>query len=316
MNGTNVQSMYLIKITSALFVVALACVCLSVSAFAEEKAPAYVYEDTRQLVTLVEEAATLIEQKGDGAFKQFGVKGSKWWIDQYYIFVYAVDGTCLFHPIEPELIGKNLMTLRDMDGKPVVQMLTDIGRKAEKNASGWVFYLWPDKTQLTPLWKSAYIRKVIGPGNKIYLVGSGVYNIKTERSFVEERVRIAADLLRAKGKDVAFREFRNRASPFVFLDTYIFVLDMQGRAIFDPAYPTLNGRDLSGFEDAVGVPTMQEMLRKLGRSDEAWVQYLWPKPGASLPSRKLLYARKVTVGGETFIVGSDFFLATPIWMRG
>ena len=159
-------------------------------------------------------------------------------------------------------------------------------------------------------------RKAIGPGNKIYLVGSGVYNIKTERSFVEERVRIAADLLRAKGKDVAFREFRNRASPFVFLDTYIFVLDMQGRAIVDPAYPTLNGRDLSGFEDAVGVPTMQEMLRKLGRSDEAWVQYLWPKPGASLPSRKLLYARKVTVGGETFIVGSDFFLATPIWMRG
>jgi hypothetical protein len=147
--------MYLIKITSALFVVALACVCLSVSAFAEEKAPAYVYEDTRQLVTLVEEAATLIEQKGDGAFKQFGVKGSKWWIDQYYIFVYAVDGTCLFHPIEPELIGKNLMTLRDMDGKPVVQMIADIARKTEKDASGRVFYLWPDKSQLTPSWKSA-----------------------------------------------------------------------------------------------------------------------------------------------------------------
>ena len=87
MNRTNAQSTYPIKITSALFVVALACVSLSVSAFAEEKAPAYVYEDTRQLVTLVEEAATLIEQKGDGAFKQFGVKGSKWWIDQYYIFV-------------------------------------------------------------------------------------------------------------------------------------------------------------------------------------------------------------------------------------
>jgi hypothetical protein len=28
-----------------------------------------------------------------------------------------------------------------------------------------------------------------------------------------------------------------------------------------------------------------------------------------------LYARKLTVDGETLIVGSDFFLATPIWMR-
>jgi hypothetical protein len=45
------------------------------------------------------------------------------------------------------------------------------------------------------------------------------------------------------------------------------------------------------------------------------VQYLWPKPGGSAPSRKLIYVRKVTVDGEVFVVGSDFFLATPIWLR-
>lgn len=308
--------MQLNKIISALLLAASFFVRASASGFDAEKSPAYLYEDTRRLVALVEEAAALVEQKGDGAFKQFSLKGSKWWIDQYYIFVYATDGTCLFHPIQPELVGKNLLTLRDMDGKPVVHFVTEIGRKPEKNANGWVFYLWPDKTQLMPLWKSAYIRKAIGPGNKIYVVGSGVYNIKTERAFVKERVRMAAELLYTKGKDIAFQEFRNRASPFVFLDTYIFVLDMRGHTIVDPAYPTLNGRDLSTFEDAVGVPTIQEMLRKLERSDEAWVQYLWPRPGASLPSRKLIYARKVQIGAETLIVGSDFFLATPIWMRG
>jgi hypothetical protein len=45
------------------------------------------------------------------------------------------------------------------------------------------------------------------------------------------------------------------------------------------------------------------------------VQYLWPKPGSSTPSRRLIYVRKVKVGDEVFIVGSDFFLATPIWLR-
>jgi len=280
-------------------------------AFAQDKLPAYLYEDTRRLVALVEDAAALVEQKGESAFAQFNAKGSKWLVDQYYIFVYAMDGACLFHPIQPELIGKNLMNLRDMDGKPVIQFLVEIGRRPERNASGWVFYLWPDKTQLIPLWKSAYIRKVIAPGNKTYLVGSGVYNIKTEKSFVEARVRMAADLLQTKGKDIAFQEFRDRASPFVFLDTYIFVLDMQGHTIVDSAYPTLNGRDLSKFEDAVDVPTIQEMLRKLQSADEAWVQYLWPKPGASLPSRKLIYVRKVKFGAETLIVGSDFFWPRP-----
>ena len=34
-----------------------------------------------------------------------------------------------------------------------------------------------------------------------------------------------------------------------------------------------------------------------------------------LPSRKLVYARKVKLGDETLIVGSDFFLPTPIWMK-
>ena len=36
---------------------------------------------------------------------------------------------------------------------------------------------------------------------------------------------------------------------------------------------------------------------------------------ARLTSRKLIYVRKVAVDGETLVVGSDFFLATPIWMK-
>ena len=60
---------------------------------------------------------------------------------------------------------------------------------------------------------------------------------------------------------------------------------------------------------------MQQILEKLKNADEAWVQYLWPKPGSSLPSRKLVYVRKARAGDDTFIVGSDFFLATPIWMK-
>jgi hypothetical protein len=60
---------------------------------------------------------------------------------------------------------------------------------------------------------------------------------------------------------------------------------------------------------------MKELIAKLKSRDEAWVQYLWPKPGAAMPSRKLMYVRKVRIGGETLLVGSDFFLASPIWMK-
>lgn len=57
------------------------------------------------------------------------------------------------------------------------------------------------------------------------------------------------------------------------------------------------------------------MIQKLAKNDEAWVQYMWPKPGGILPSRKVAYIRKVRIGEEVFIVGSDFFSASPIWMK-
>lgn len=275
----------------------------------------YSYEETKRLVSFVDDAAALIERKGEFAFQDFNVPGSKWLTDDYYVFVYSPDGTNVFHPVETQLMGRDLRDLRDMNGKPVVQMITDVAKKPERDASGWVFYLWEYKTQLIPLWKSSYIRKAIAPNGKTYLVGGGLYNLKTERVFVHDRVALACNKLQSEGKDAAFKEFRDPASPFVFLGAYIFVLDQTGHTVVDPSFPNGAGRDLSAFRDAVGMPVVSDLLEKLNHADEAWVQYLWPKPGSPVPTRKLMYARKVTIGGETFIVGSDFYLATPIWMH-
>jgi len=286
-----------------------------VPAAANERLSLYAYRDTRSLVVLVEEAAALLERKGELAFKDFGQKDSKWLNEDSYFFVYALDGTCLFHPISPELIGQNVMALRDINGKPIIRLITDVGRKPEKNAHGWVFYLWQNQTQLTPSRKSTYVRKVAAPNGQTYVIGSGSFTIKVEKLFVEERVRSAADLLKSAGRDAAFKQFQDPGTPFVFLDSFIFVLDEHGRTLVDPAFPTRTGRDLSEFKDAVGFYPIKEVLKKLARADEAWVQYLWPKPGSSVTSRKLIYTRKVSVGGETLVVGSDFFLATPIWMK-
>jgi hypothetical protein len=156
---------------------------------------------------------------------------------------------------------------------------------------------------------------VIAPDRKTYLVGSGLYDIKVEKKFIEDRVKLASRLLKTAGKAEAFKQFQNPASPFVFLDSYIFVLNDKGQTLVDPAFPTMTGRNLLDFKDAVGFPAIKEVLKKLTQADEAWVQYLWPKPGSAVPSRKLIYVRKVTIDDETFVVGSDFFVATPIWMR-
>jgi Cache domain len=209
--------------------VAISLASLTAVGIANDRLSHYAYSDTKNLVSMVEDAAALIERDGDKAFERFGQANSRWLNQDNYLFVYALDGTCIFHPVTPELIGKNLMSLRDVNGKPIIAQITDIGRRPESDASGWVFYLWQEQVQLTPNWKSAYIRKVTTPSGQTYVVGSGSYNIKVERPFVEQKVRIAAELLRSAGKSEAFKQFRDPASPFIFLDSFIFVLDEQGR---------------------------------------------------------------------------------------
>lgn len=275
----------------------------------------YIYEDTKELVLFVESAARLVETRGTAAFREFGVKGSRWFNDTYYLFIYDIDGVCLFHPVAPELVGRNLLGLKDMNGKPMVKNITDIGRGQDPKASGWVFYLWEPRADLTPYWKVSYIRKAVGPDGKVYLLGCGVHSFKIENIFVKDCVDQAVELLKSQGKEAAFAQFRDRASPFFFGDTYIYVFDDQGWRVVDPAFPNMEKRDMTSFKDALGHYVVQEMLRRLQKDETVWLQYMLPKPGATLPSRKLAYLRKVKVNGETLIVGADFFLATPIWMK-
>lgn len=281
----------------------------------ERKLGRYLYEDTRELVMLVEDAGALVERLGTGAFEAFSKPGTRWFDGATYLFVYDPDGNCVFHPVTPELVGKNRMGLRDIDGRPMIAQITDVARRPERDAAGWVFYYWADRTQLTPTWKSSYIRKAVAPDGRVYCVGSGRSDMKVEKALVQERVDRAAALLAKKGKLAVLPELLDRAGPFQFLDTFTFVVDGHGISIVDPAFPTLEPRDITGFQDALGHYVVKEVLAKLEDADSAWVQYMRPKPGTILPSRKLVYVRKVVVAGETLVVGTDFFLATPVWMR-
>jgi signal transduction histidine kinase len=293
----------------------LGLVLLANPGVGKDRLAKYTYKDTQDLVSLVEDAAALVEATGDEAFKSFAQKDSKWLDADHYLFAYTLEGVTVFHPVTPQLVGQNVMDLKDMNGKQIIRQITNIGRRPESDASGWVFYLWEDHAQLTPSWKATYVRKAITPDHKTYVIGSGSYSIKVEKAFVEERVKRAARFLQSAGKVEAFKRFHSRASSFFFLDSYIFVLNEHGETLVDPAFPNRTGRTVVEFQDAVGFHAFKTALKKLEDADEAWVQYLWPKPGSSSPSRKLIYLRKVKVGEDLFIVGSDFFVATPIWMR-
>ncbi len=274
----------------------------------------YEYKRTNKVVTLVEEASALIEKKGEEVFPAFRKHGSKWYQGHSYLFIYDLKGVNVVHPVQSEFEGKNLINLKDINGKPVIRMIIDTVTKTREH-SGWVHYMWIRPEEIFPIWKSAYVRKVISPSGNQYAIGSGLYNLRVEKEFIVEMVDSAVELLKIEGKD-AFDQFRDKASPFIFIDSYIFVIDEKGTAVVDPGFPSLEGRNLLNHKDAAGRYIVREMIHKLKRSgDTTWISYMWPKPGKVKPSRGLAYVRKVKLSKETFIVGAGFSPARPIWMR-
>ena len=95
----------------------------------------------------------------DPAVKEFSESG----LDP---FVFNLNGQ-LMAGATRALIGKNLIDIKDPDGKYPIRMMVDLAKGA---GSGWIEYKWVNPRTQKPQPKSAYIEKM---GD--YFVGAGMY---------------------------------------------------------------------------------------------------------------------------------------------
>ena len=267
---------------------------------------AYEYAETRELVTLVNDAASLIHSKGDAAFADLGAPGSRWRQEETYVFVLDRNGNMLVHP-DTTMVGRNQIGLKDVAGKPIVEGLIGAAT-VEGKPGGWYHYQWPVPGGLLPRWKSSYVRLVHGPSGATYIVGSGMYNDRMERAFVVDAVMSAVAEVEQKG-EAAFSRFHDVTGPYLAKDAYVFVLDPDGVELVNPAFPNLEGRSLADWKDVQGKRLIREMLDVARTSGSGWVDYMWPKPGENVSTQKSAFVSRATFGGRTVIVGCGVYLA-------
>lgn len=267
----------------------------------------YDYQETRDLVSLVNDAAALVQTKGEAAFIDFRTDGSRWRQGEQYIFVIDPSGKMLVHP-DPALEGKEEMQLKDIDGRPIIRGLIQAATVDPTKPAGWYHYRWPVPGKILPRWKSSYVRLVTAPSGKKYIVGSGIYNDRMEKSFVVDLVDNAAAEVKANPQ-AAYAHFRDPAGPYRIKDAYIFVINPQGVELVNPAFPNLEGRKLISQKDSEGKPMIQEILNIAQSRGSGWVTYMWPKPGESVPTQKSAYVRKVQTSDGWLVVGCGVYLA-------
>lgn len=122
-----------------------------------------------EAVAMVKRVAAMFGKDGpDATFKAVSDKSVAEFHDRdLYPFIYDLNGVCVAHGARPALIGKNLIDLKDQDGKYLIREMVDI---AKGNGSGWVDYKWPNPITNKIEDKTSYIEKM---GD--YFVGVGVY---------------------------------------------------------------------------------------------------------------------------------------------
>jgi len=116
----------------------------------------------------------------------------------------------------------------------------------------------------------------------------------------------AAKLIQDKGIDAAVKSIGDKSGPFVWKDTYVFLMNMDGKMLAHPMKPALTEKEtLVNVKDTAGKPLFLEFIETANNKGSGWVDYMWPKPGQDKPVAKSSYIYRVP--GTQYIVGAGIY---------
>jgi len=117
---------------------------------------------------MVKKAVQLIKTEGkEKAFVEINNPKGKFVDRDLYIFVYDMSGKCVAHGFNSKMIGKDLIEMKDTDGKFFVKERIEI---AKTKGKGWQDYKFTDPITKKIEPKSAYVERA-----EDLIVGCGVY---------------------------------------------------------------------------------------------------------------------------------------------
>ena len=104
----------------------------------------------------------------------------------------------------------------------------------------------------------------------------------------------AAKIVQEKGLEEVIKQVNNPKGQFVWKDTYAFLINLEnGQVIAHPTNPVLIGKDLANMKDQNGKLFFYDLVETAKTKSEGWVDYVWPKPGEKIPSKKNVFAYKI-----------------------
>ena len=146
---------------------ALAFVFFSAPGFAQDKGK---QGTAAEATAMVEKAIAHIKKVGrDKAFADFNNKSGPFTDRDLYVVVYDMKGKVLAHGSNEKMIGKDVIELRDNDGKYFVKERVEMMSKGP-DAKGWQDYKF-----MNPVSKAIEPKQMYLQRHEDMIVGCGIY---------------------------------------------------------------------------------------------------------------------------------------------
>ena len=107
-------------------------------------------------------------KEGTALFAKITAKDPKYVKEDLYLTVYDMNGKCVAHGSNPKQAGKDLIELKDPDGKAFVKERVEI---AKTKGSGWQDYKFSNPVEKKIEAKTAYLEK-----SGEYIFSCGAYS--------------------------------------------------------------------------------------------------------------------------------------------
>ena len=122
-----------------------------------------------QAVAMVKKGVAYIKTHGnEPGYAEISNKQGAFIERDLYLVVYGLDGTVRAHGANEKMVGRNLIDLKDVDGKPFVKERVDMGKS---NASFWQDYKFTNPTTKKIEPKAMYCERLDDT-----VVCGGIYN--------------------------------------------------------------------------------------------------------------------------------------------
>ena len=145
----------------------------------------------------------------------------------------------------------------------------------------------------------------------VVLVASALAESATKDECVT-KCKEAAQLIKEKGMEASFQALQDKDGKFVWKDTYVFVMDMDGKHLTHPLRPESVGKNVIGFKDSNGKLVVKEFIEVAKTKGEGWVEYMYPKPAElKKPENERILSKKITYVYR--VPGTDMFVAAGVW---